>query len=80
MTTIMFINCILYLLLAAGISVAVGAFTNPLVAAVGVASLVNMGMQYAIAKENLNIAKSVESVGLGMANIRAGSVIRSEGS
>ena len=61
-------------------SVAVGAFTNPLVAVAGVASLVNMGIQYAIAEENLNIAKSVESVGLNMANIRAGSVIRSEGS
>ena len=67
-------------LLAAGISMAVGAFTNPFVAVAGAASILNMGMQYAIAEENLNIAKSVESVGLGMANIRAGSVIRSEGS
>lgn len=68
-------------ILTSAAMIAHGAITgNPLTALAGTASILNMGMQYAIARENLDIAKSVESVGLGMANIRAGSVIRSEGS
>ena len=58
----------------AGATILGGILTgNPLVAVAGAMSLVNTGVQIAIAEENIRIAREVEGIGIEQANIRAGS-------
>lgn len=45
---------------------------NYLLALGGAVSAVDMGIDYAIAAENIKLERSVEGIGIGMANIRAG--------
>ena len=45
---------------------------NPLLAVAGVTSLVDTAVDYAIAERDIAISRSVENIGIGMANIRAG--------
>lgn len=45
---------------------------NYLLAVAGAASAVDMGIDYAIAAENIRLERRVEGIGIGMANIRAG--------
>lgn len=52
-----------------GIGIATG---NPMAMVAGVMGFVNEGVRIANAQKNLDIAKQVESVGIGMANARAG--------
>jgi hypothetical protein len=46
---------------------------NPLAIVAGITSIADIGIQQSIARENMNIAKTVESIGINQANIRAGS-------
>ena len=60
-----------------GAAIAYGAFSgNPLAVIGGVMSIANIGIQQAIAQENINISRAVESIGLEQARIRAGTARR----
>lgn len=57
------------------LAIAGGIATQNYIAAVGgVISLVNMGINYAVAEEDLNIKRQVERISIGQANIRAGAL------
>ncbi len=60
-------------ILSIGLPIIVGTVTgNPMVVAAGIGSAVSWGVDIAVAQDRINIQRSVENIGIGMANTRAG--------